>query len=113
MNLEENIKKWVKLDDLITQNNNKIKEFKQEKNKYEDSILNHIYTNNLNNAVAKINGGYLKFIENKQTLPITLTFLKKTLNNYINNEDEVEKLMLYIKQQREIKYVKDIKRYYE
>jgi hypothetical protein len=113
MSLEENIKHWVKLDDQLKQITNNAKELKQQKEAYETSILTHIYTNKLNSAIVKITGGKLKFVENKQTNPITLTFLETCLNTYLNNPKQVENIMIYIKQQRPVKYIKDIKRFYE
>jgi len=113
MGFEDNIKKWVLLDTQIKQLNDKSKELKDEKNSIETNILDYVETNHLNNATAKIAGGSLKFVEIKQTSPITLKFLQQTLSECIKNPSQVDQIMNYIKDKREIKYSKDIKRYYE
>lgn len=113
MSFEDNIKKWVLLDNQVKQLNDKAKELKEQKNSIEENILNYVEKNNLNNATAKITGGSLKFIETKQTSPITLKFLHQCLSECIKNEKQVELILNYIKDKREIKYTKDIKRYYE
>ena len=113
MNFEDNIKKWVLLDNQIKQINDKTKELKEQKNNIETNILEYIETNKLSNATARITGGSLKFVDTKQVSPITLKFLHQCLTECIKNESQVEYIMNYIKDKREIKYSKDIKRYYE
>jgi len=113
MSFEENIKKWVLLDNQIKQINDKTKQLKEEKNNVETSILTYVENNKLNNATARITGGSLRFIETKQTAPISVKFLHQCLSECIKNPSQVEQIVNYIKEKREIKYNKDIKRYYE
>ena len=61
MSLEENVKKWVLLDNNIKQLNDQIKSLKQEKSSHNNDILRYISSNNLDNATIKINNGKLKF----------------------------------------------------
>ena len=113
MSFEDNIKKWVLLDNQLKQFNDKTKELKEQKKTIETNILKYVDKNNLNHATAKITGGSLKFIETKHTSPISLKFLHQTLSECIKNESQVEYILNYIKEKREIKMTKDIKRYYE
>ncbi len=86
---------------------------KEQKNNIETNILTYFEQNHLNNATAKITGGRLSFVETKQSAPITLKFLHQCLSECIKNPSQVEQIVNYIKDKREIKYSKDIKRYYE
>jgi len=113
MSFEDNIKKWVALDNQIKQINDKTKELKEQKNNVETNILSYVDSNNLNNATARITGGSLKFVELRQVSPITLKFLNQCLSECIKNESQVKHIMDYIKDKREVKFSKDIKRYYE
>jgi hypothetical protein len=113
MSLEENIKKWVVLDNQLKLIADKSKELREEKNSISDNILTYVETNNLDNVTAKITGGKLKFVNTKQTAPLTLKFIEKCLNDCITNKDQVELLLNHIKEQRDVKYVKEIKRYFE
>lgn len=113
MSFEDNIKKWVVIDNQLKQINDKTKELKEQKNEIETSILEYVDTNNLNNATARITGGSLKFVESRQVSPISLKFLNKCLSDCIKNETQVKYIMDYIKDKREVKFSKDIKRYYE
>jgi hypothetical protein len=110
---EENIKKWVQLDNQIKLINDKTKEIKDQKNAIEETILSYVEKNNLDNATAKITGGRLKFVDTKQTAPITLKLLEQCLTNCIKDPNQVTQILNYIKEQRETKYVKDIKRYFD
>lgn len=113
MSFEDNIKKWVLLDNQIEQINNQTKQLKEQKKNIETNILTYVDQNHLNNATAKITGGSLRFVETKQTAPITLKFLHQCLTECIKNPSQVEQIVNYIKDKREIKYSKDIKRYYK
>jgi hypothetical protein len=113
MSLEENIKHWVRLDDQLKLVNEKLKEIREQKNNIEENILVYVEKNNLENATAKITGGKLKFIETKQTAPLTLKFIEECLHKTINNPAKVKEIIAHMKEEREIKYVKDIKRYYD
>lgn len=112
-NLEVNIKKWVLLDDQIKNVNDKVKELREQKNQLETVILDYVEKNNLENATAKITGGKLRFVETKQTMPISLKFLETCLNECITDHSKVEYIMNHIKEKREVKYSRDIKRYFD
>lgn len=111
--LETNIKKWVILDDQIKSINEKVREMKDQKDEVEGVILEYVEKNKLENATAKITGGKLRFIESKHTMPISLKFLETCLSECINEHSKVEYIMNHIKNKREIKYSRDIKRYFD
>lgn len=111
MSFENNIKKWVSLDNQIKSMNDKIKNMRDEKNSTEESILEYIETNNLKNATINISDGKLRFTTTKQTPPLTLKYIEECLLKCISNEEQVKAVMKVIKESREYKYTPDIKRY--
>ncbi len=111
MSFENNIKKWVSLDNQIKSMNDKIKNMRDEKNSTEESILEYIETNNLKNATINISDGKLRFTTTKQTPPLTLKYIEECLLKCISNEEQVKAVMKVIKDSREYKYTPDIKRY--
>lgn len=113
MSLEENIKQWVRVDDQIKSISDKVKELKEVKNKLEDNIIVYVEKNNLDNATAKITGGKLKFITTKQTAPLTLKYVEECLSKNIADKEQVNQIMTCIRDEREVKYTKDIKRYFD
>ena len=109
---QQNIKQWVSLDTQLKTLNEKTKELRNKRNELTDNIIEFVDNNNLSTATIKISDGKLKFAQNKQTAPITLGFLEGCLNDIIGNEEKVTQIMNYIKENREVKVIPDIKRYY-
>jgi hypothetical protein len=112
MSLEENIKKWVSIDNQLKTLSDKTKELRETKNNTEQLILEYVETKNMKNATVNISDGKLRFVETKQTAPLTLKYVEECLNDCVKNDEQVAAIMKHIKESREIKYVPDIKRTY-
>ena len=108
-----NIKKWVSIDNTIQNLDNKKKELRLEKIKINQDLLNYFENNeSLNNRVA-ISDGDIRAIERKEYTPLTFTFVEESLHKLINNNDSVEKIINYLRTNREIKIINEIKRTYK
>lgn len=112
MSLEENIKKWVSIDNQLKTVTDKAKELREAKNNMEEVILEYVESKKMNNATINISDGKLRFVSTKQTAPLTLKYIEECLTNCIKNEEQVVMIMNHIKESRETKYVPDIKRTY-
>ena len=108
----DSVKEWVAADNKVRLYMDKIRELRSSRNEIAEYILNYADQNNLGNAVIEISDGKLKFNDTKISSPLTFKFIKKCLNDCISNPSDVEKIMDYIKNKRDFKYVKDIKRQY-
>ncbi len=106
---QNNIQKWVEVDNKLKKLNEEIRAYRNQKNELADQIHSVVETNNLNKAVIEISDGSLKFNTVKNTSPLTLKFISKCLSEFISNVDTVDNLLKYIKNQREIKYIPQIK----
>ena len=111
MSFEENIKKWVALDNQLKNLADQTTKLREDKNSAEDIILSYVETNELKNATVNITNGKLRFTETKQTAPLTLKYVEDCLGKCIGNANQVEQIMRVIKDSREVKYSADIKRY--
>ncbi len=111
MSFEENIKKWVAIDNQIKSLNEQTKKLRDEKNNAEETIMNYVETNQLSNATINITNGKLRFVNTKQTSPLTLKYVEDCLQKCIGNETQVKQIMKVIKDSREVNYSADIKRY--
>jgi seryl-tRNA synthetase len=109
---QQNIRQWVSLDTQLKELNEKTKEIRNKRNELTDNIIEFVDNNNLSSSTIKISDGKLKFAQNKQTAPITLGFLEGCLSDIIGDDEKVIQIMNYIKENREIKVIPDIKRYY-
>lgn len=110
MSFEENIKKWVWIDNQLKTVNDRAKQLRDEKNTMEETIMTYVETNNLSNATINITDGKLRFVSTKQTAPLTLKYVEECLGKCISNPAQVKQVMQVIKDNRDVKYSSDIKR---
>ena len=112
MSFEQHIQQWVSIDNQMKQLTDKMKELRDKKSTLNDAIFNHVENSNLSNATLQISDGKIKFVKTKDTQVLTFKYLETCLHEIIKNEDQVNKIIDYIKNKREIKYVAEIKRFY-
>ena len=112
MSFEQQIQQWVAIDNQMKILNENIKELREKKNNISQQINNHIENVQLSNTSVKISDGQLKFVKIKETQQLTFKYLEICLSEIIKNEEQVKKIVEYIKNKREIKYVSEIKRLY-
>lgn len=112
MNFEQQIQQWVTIDNQMKILNDKMKELRDKKNYISEQINSHIETSQLTNASVNISDGQLRFIKVKETQQLTFKYLENCLSEIIKNEEQVKKIIEYIKNKREFKYVPEIKRLY-
>ena len=112
MIFEQNIQQWVAIDNQIKILNDRMKELREKKNTISEQINTHIETSHLSDTSIKLNDGQLKFINVKETQQLTFKYLETCLSEIIKNEEQVKKIVDYIKNKREVKYVPEIKRLY-
>ena len=118
MNLEENIQKYIKIEDEIKKRLielHKLREYKTsitsliiadlEKEKNIEKENSHYKYVSRNNANIKI-----KMVELKTFTPLTFTFLTKCLLEIIPKQHQVDQIIEYVKTKRESKIISDIKR---
>jgi len=113
MSFEENIKKWVLLDNQQKHLNEKIKEIRNQKTNLNDNINNEIKGRNINNPVIQISDGSLKFVEVKSPNAISFKYIEKCLKEIFENDQaKVEYILNYLKENRTFKIENEIKRIY-
>ena len=112
MSFEQHSQQWVSFDNQMKQLTDKMKELRDKKSTLNDAIFNHVENSNLSNATLQISDGKIKFVKTKDTQVLTFKYLETCLHEIIKNEDQVNKIIDYIKNKREIKYVAEIKRFY-
>ncbi len=109
---ENNIKRWVSLDNKIKALNDEAKALREEKSAINDQISQHIETNHLEKATIQISDGKLRYVTTKAQSPISLKYLESCLSECISESNEVKEIREYIKENREVKAITELKRYY-
>lgn len=111
-NFESNIKKWVDIDNKYREVSERLKELRSQRSDVYEEINTFVEDQNLQSAIIQISNGRLKFQTTKVSQPLTLKFVKSCLEDIIPNEEQVSQIIQHIKDSREFKYNKDIKRFY-
>ena len=109
---DKQIQKWIELDNRLKKINNEIKITREMKNDLEASIMETVNNKKLLNTTLSTTDGRLRFIETKTSNPLSLTFVEQCLHEIIPNASQVQHILKYIKEKREIKINPEIKRYY-
>tara|TARA_B100000035_G_scaffold198672_1_gene169747 strand:+ start:1670 stop:2014 length:345 start_codon:yes stop_codon:yes gene_type:complete len=113
MSFEDNIKKWVMLDNQQKHLNEKIKEIREQKNNLSSDLNNYCKNKNINNPTIQITDGQLKFVEVKTQSTISFKYIEKCLNEIFRDEKKmVEHILEYLKNNRTYKIENEIKRIY-
>lgn len=111
MSFENQIQKWITLDNQIKSLNEKIKHLREEKSRLNEDLIDYAGKNDLVSSTIKVGSEKLKFINTRVPEPITFKYLEKTLSEIIKNENQVKIIIDYIKKNREIKSINELKRY--
>jgi len=109
---DKQIQKWVEVDNKIKKINAELKLSREMKNDLEASIMTTVNNKKMLNTSLSLPDGRLRFVETKTTNPISLTFVEQCLNDLIPNKSQVQHILKYMKDKREIKINPEIKRYY-
>ena len=109
---DKQVYKWIEIDNKIKKINAELKTLREGKNDIETSIMETVNNKKLLNTSLALPDGRLRFVETKTTNPISLTFIEKCLNELIPNKSQVQHILKYMKDKREIKTNPEIKRYY-
>jgi len=108
--LQHKIKEWVTCDNKLNLLKQQNKITRENKHILTSEIFNYVQENNLDNSVIEISDGTLKFQQINHSSPLTFKLLETCLNECISNEEQVKKIINYIKCKREIKTNYEIKR---
>ena len=109
---DKQVYKWIEIDNKIKKINAELKTLREGKNDIETSLMETVNNKKLLNTSLALPDGRLRFVETKTTNPISLTFIEKCLNELIPNKSQVQHILKYMKDKREIKINPEIKRYY-
>jgi hypothetical protein len=69
--------------------------------------------NGIQDKKIEIHDGDLKIYEKKEYSPLTYSYIEECLEKIVTNKSQVEYILKYLKENREIKQVQDIRRNYK
>lgn len=105
----QNIKKWVLLDSQLKIVNEKTKKMRELKQDLIKQICEYSNNHKINNKIT-ITDGELRITEKKEYSPLTFTYIQECLQKIITEQEQVDFIIKYLKDNREISIVPDIRR---
>jgi hypothetical protein len=106
----ENIQKWVKIDTQIKAVNEKIRKARELKNQLLNNIVGYVESHKMESTKIEISDGELRFYEKREYQPITFTYIEESLGKLIADKKQVDCIMEYLRENREITVSTDIRR---
>jgi hypothetical protein len=109
----ENVKNWVIMDSQMKIINEKTKKVRESKHQLTESICEYMKESNLLDNKIGITDGVLRIYEKKEYSPLSYTYIEKCLAEIIHDKKQLDYIIQYLKQKREITTSLDIKRTYK
>ena len=107
----ENTKQWVTLDSQLKIINEKTKAIREMKRQLTEKICEYKNNNNIHNVI-KLSDGELRFYEKREQTPLSFSYIEYCLEQILTDEEQIEFVMNYIRENREVSVTTDIKRVY-
>jgi hypothetical protein len=109
----ENVQKWVLIDNQLKRNHEQVSKLREYRTQLTKDIHQYIKNNHLENTSIGISDGELNLSEKRDYQPLTFTYVKTCLTTIIKDPSQVERIMVYLRENREIKTTPDIRRTYK
>jgi len=111
--LIEKIQKWVTLDSQLKIVSEKTKQMREMKSHLNSQICDYMNAHNMAQNKINISDGELRIHEKKEYSSITFGYVERCLAELIKDKAQVNYIMQYLKDNREISTCSDIKRTYK
>ena len=106
----EKIKQWVTIDSQLKLIHEKTKEIRNKKTLLLEEISQYVLQNNIKYKTIEISDGNLKFYEKKEYSNLTYSYIEECLQELIKDEEQIDFVMNYLRDHREVKTSIDIRR---
>ena len=108
--LQNYIQKWVEVDNQLFLLQEKTKKMREWKKKLTEKITGELQEKGWENKIFEIPNGELKLQEKTEYSTLSFGYIEECLSELITDESQVDFVMDYLREHREIKTVMDIRR---
>lgn len=108
--LQKYIQKWVAVDNQLCLLQEKTKTMREWKKKLTDKISEKLQEKGWENSILEIPDGELKLQNKKEYSSLSFGYIEECLRELIPEEEQINFVMDYLREHREIKNVVDIRR---
>ena len=110
--LEKSVQEWVSLDNQIKLLTEKTKQLREKREQVSSQITSSLEERNMAHMPIQISDGRLRITQSRVAQPLTFQYLQRSLGEIIQNEGKVKQIIEHIKKNRDIKEVREIRRYH-
>lgn len=89
--LKENVVKFIKIDDMIRDKQNKIKELKDQRKPCEEFILQ--YLENINETIIEVSDGKIRKNQSNTKVPLNKDIIKEAIKSKVEDVSIVEDII--------------------
>ena len=107
------VKNWVTLDNQLRIFNERIKEAREAKRILTQQIYQYSEDNNFQSPSVEISDGELVICDKREYSSLTFSYIDKCLTKLIKEPAHIDKILHYLKENRESYVVPDIRRIYK
>ena len=104
----EDVKKWALLDSQLKIVNEKTRKMREMKNDLADKIVTYMSENK--HEKIRLSDGEIRLYEKKEYSPLSFSYIEETLSKIIQDEEQIDYVINYLKENRDINIVLEIKR---
>lgn len=108
--LQNYIQKWVAVDNQLILLQEKTKKMREWKKKLTEKITGELQEKGWENKIFEIPDGELKLQEKNEYSTLSFGYIEECLSELIPDETQVDFVMDYLREHREMKTVMDIRR---
>ena len=116
-NVKDDITLWITLENQLKLINEKTKKMREMRQSASERICDHISSNNNSKNKIRINIGEqnaeIRMYERKEYSPLTFTYIEECLQKIISDEEQVDYVIQFLKENREISTYSDIRKVVE
>jgi len=99
----QNIKTLLRLDDEICLLQDQLREIRKQKNTTEEDIITTMVERNWNDRSIDVGQRILSIVEKKHYSSLSYSYLEKKLSQIIPDKAQIEYVMKYLKDNRDLK----------
>jgi hypothetical protein len=108
--LEKYVQKWVLVDNQLNILQEKVKTMREWKKKLNEKITEIMKEQKIEHKILSIPNGELSLQEKREYSSLSYGYIEDCLDEMIPNKEKVDIIMDYLRDHREIKTVKEIRR---
>lgn len=106
---------WVNIDNRIRKLNEQLNQLKEERNEIGDKLNEYVEVSSIEKKTINVNlkDSQIKFVTTKVPQTLTFKYLESCLQEIIADEEQVAQIIEYVKSNRRVDNVNEIKRIYK